>query len=185
MPEIKGTALIDTIKAIKARSGEEKFAGIVRLLNGEARSMLEGRISPSSWYSLDAFADFLEVVVRETSGGKREALIGNSEKVIEAQLKGIYKVFIRLGSPAFIIKRIAAVHATYFNGIEIVPQLKDSNEAVIKYVGFQSRHEIMGYTIIGFFRKALQMSGAKEVAVNFSVPISAGRGHAELAISWA
>lgn len=185
MAEIKGTALIDSIKAIKARAGEEEFARIVKQLNGEAKSIFEGRVSPSSWYSLDAFVDFLEVDLRETAGGAREVLIARSEKVIEAQLKGIYKVFIRLGSPSFVIKRIAAVHATYFHGIEIAPQLKDSNEAVIRYVGFQSRHEVMGYAIIGFFRKALEISGAKDVKVGFSVPISADQGYAELTITWA
>lgn len=185
MAEIKGTALIDTIKAIKARAGEQEFARIVGLLEGEAKTIFENQISPSSWYSLDAFVEFLETDIRETANGEREVLIARSEKVIEAQLRGVYKVFIQLGSPAFVVKRIAAVHATYFRGINIIPELDDSNEAVIKYAGFASRHEIMGYAIIGFFRKALQISGAKQVKVEFSIPISAGADYAELIITWA
>jgi hypothetical protein len=39
-------------------------------------------------------------------------LIGRSEKVIEGQLHGIYRVFVKLGSPEFVIKRISAVHST-------------------------------------------------------------------------
>jgi len=52
-------------------------------------------------------------------------------------------------------------------------------------MGFQSQHEIVGYAIIGFYRKALEISGAKQVAVNFTVPISAGGEYAELKITWA
>ncbi len=183
--EIKGTALIDTIKAIKARAGEQEFARIVEQLDGETKSIFESRISPSSWYPLDAFVQFLETDIRETANGDREVLIARSEKVIESQLRGIYKVFIQLGSPGFVIKRISAVHATYFHGVNIIPELDDSNVAVIKYAGFASRHEIMGYAIIGFFRKALEISGAKQVKVEFSIPISAGGDYAELLITWA
>jgi hypothetical protein len=183
--EIKGTALMDTIKAIKARAGEQEFARIVSLLDGDAKAIFESPISPSSWYSLDAFVEFLETDIRETAHGDRTVLIARAEKVIEAQLRGVYKVFIQMGSPAFVIKRIAAVHATYFRGVNIIPELDDSNLAVIKYAGFASRHEIMSYAIIGFFRKALDISGAKQVKVEFSIPISAGGDYAELLITWA
>jgi hypothetical protein len=94
-------------------------------------------------------------------------------------------MFIKLGPPAFVIKRIASVHATYFNGVHIIPEVDDSNEAVIKYLGFESRHEILSYAIIGFYRKTLQISGAKQVTTKFTVPISAGGDYAELKITWA
>lgn len=184
MAEIKGTVLIDSIKAIKARGGDAEFQKIINELGGEARSIFEGRISPSSWYPLDAFAEFLEADIRETAGGAREALILRAEKVIEAQLRGIYRVFIKYGSPMFVVKRIAAVHATYYNGIEIMPQAHDSNGATIRYAGLKKRHEIIGYGIIGFFRKALEISGARNIAVKFTVPISDEREYAELTITW-
>jgi hypothetical protein len=185
MAEIKGTVLIDSIKAIKARGGEAEFQKIVNQLSEGSRRVFEGRISPSSWYPLDAFAEFLEVDIRETAGGVREILITRAEKVIEAQLKGIYRVFVKYGSPMFVVQRIAAVHATYYNGIDILPEARDSHGAIIRYVGLRKRHEIMGYGIIGFFRKALEISGAKDISVKFTVPISDDKEYAELAISWA
>ena len=42
----------------------------------------------------------------------------------------------------------------------------------------------MGFAIVGFFRKALEISGAKDVAVRFAVPIEAGQEFAELSITW-
>jgi len=185
MAEIKGTVLIDSIKAIKARGGEAEFQKIVQQLSEEARAIFEGRISASSWYPVDAFADFLEADIRETANGVREVLITRAEKVIEMQLKGIYRVFIKYGTPMFVIKRIAAVHATYYHGIEILPQAHEGNGATIRYMGLRKRHEIMGYGIIGFFRKALEISGAKDIAVKFTVPISDEREYAELTITWA
>jgi len=93
MAQIKGTVLIDSIKAIKARGGESEFQKIVSGLSEESRAIFEQRISPSSWYPVDAFAEFLEADIRETAAGVREALISRAERVIEAQLKGIYRAF--------------------------------------------------------------------------------------------
>ena len=185
MPEIKGVTILQSIDSIKARGGENEFANIVAQLDPEARSMFEQPIDPWGWYPLDSFAAFLEADVRITAGGDPQVLVARSEKVIEKQLRGIYRMFIKLGSPAFVIKRIASVHETYFKGIHFIPEFDDSKQAVIKYIGFESRHQIIGYAIIGFYRKALEISGAKQVTVNFTVPISAGGDYAELKITWA
>ncbi len=183
MAQIKGTVLLDTIAAIKARAGANELAKIVSGLNEEARSLFEGPIYSSTWYPLDAFVNFLEVDIRETANGVREVLSERSEKVIEKQLSGIYKIFVKVGTPEFVIKRIAAVHATYFEGVRIIPEMSD-HKAVIQYVGFQKQHEIMEYGIIGFYRKALELCGAKNVALHFSVPIAKGDTYSELKISW-
>ncbi|HMD10588.1 MAG TPA: hypothetical protein VKH63_23865 [Candidatus Acidoferrum sp.] len=42
----------------------------------------------------------------------------------------------------------------------------------------------MGFAIVGFFKKALEISGAKDVAIYFSVPIEEGKGYSELSIAW-
>jgi hypothetical protein len=166
---IKGTVLIDTIAAIKQRAGEAEFAKIVAHLGAEARDIFAATVQPSTWYPLDAFVEFLEVDIRETANGDREVLAKRAEQVIESQLRGVYKVFVKFGSPAFVITRIAAVHATYFQGVQIIPEI-EHNKALIKYIGFAKHQDIMGYTIIGFFRKALEISSAKGGAVKFTVP---------------
>ena len=183
MAQIKGTVLIDTIAAIKERAGEAEFAKIVAHLDADGRNIFGATVHPSSWYPLDAFVEFLEVDIRETANGKREVLAKRAERVIESQLRGIYKVFVKFGSPGFVITRISAVHATYFQGVQIIPEI-EPHKAIIKYIGFAKHHDIMGYTIIGFFRKALEISGAKGAAVNFSVPISEGGSYSELTITW-
>lgn len=184
MAEIKGTVLLDTLAAIRARAGEAELAKIRSLLSEPSRKVFESAIQASSWYPLDVFAEFLEVDLRETANGDREVLIKRSEKVIETQLRGIYRIFVALGSPRFVITRISAVHATYFRGIQIVPEM-DKQSATIKYIGFGKQHGIMECGIIGFFRKALEISGAKQVKLEFSVPISRGEAYSELTITWA
>lgn len=184
MLHIKGTAVLDTLEAIKTRAGKAELDKIISHLDLETREILRQPISPSSWYSCDAYSRFLEADILETAGGNEQELVRRAEAVIEKQLSGIYKMFVRLGSPEFVIRRIAAVHSTYFDGVQIIPEMKGPKSATIQYVGFSRNHRIMGFVILGFFRKALEISGAKEVSVHFTVPIEAGEKFCELALSW-
>lgn len=88
-------------------------------------------------------------------------------------------MFVRLGSPEFVIRRIAAVHSTYFDGVQIIPEMKGPNSATIQYVGFPRGHRIW-FVILGFFRKALEISGAKKVDVHSRFPLMPERNP----VSW-
>lgn len=184
MVQIKGSAIKETIAQIKRRSGEAALQKILGLLDEETRKIFESEIFSSSWYSLDLFTRFLEVEIKVLANGNEEMVTRGSEAVIERQLRGIYKAFVKLGSPEFVIKRIAAVHATYFQGVPIDVKLEGDNRALVKYTGFEKQHRIMGFAIVGFFKKAMEISGAKDVALHFSTPIEEGKGYSELSIAW-
>jgi hypothetical protein len=184
MVQIKGSAIKETIDQIKSRAGEAAFQKILGLLDEETRKVCEGEVFSSTWYSLDLFTRFLEIEICVLADGKEEMVTRGSEAVIERQLRGIYKAFVKLGSPEFVIKRIAAVHATYFQGVPIEVQLQGNNRALVKYTGFAKQHRIMGFAIVGFFKKALEISGAKDVVIHFSVPIEEGKTYSELSIAW-
>lgn len=181
--DIKGRVLLDTLAAVRERSGEQELAKIIKSLSNESRKVFESSILFSEWYPLDAFTEFLEVNIRETANGDREVLAKRSEKVVESQLRGVYKIFVRLGSPKFVISRISAVHETYFRGVKIIMEF-ERHSATVRYVGFQKEHNIMEQVVIGFFRKALAMSGANRVELKFTVPIAQAGPYSELAISW-
>jgi len=183
LADIKGRVVLDTLAAVKERAGEQELSKIINILSEESRKVFESPILFSDWYPLDAFAEFLEVDVRETADGDREVLATRSEKVVESQLRGVYRIFVRLGSPRFVITRIAAVHQTYFKGVKIVPEV-EGHAATIKYFGFQRQHNIIEDVIIGFFRKALEMSGAKRVDLKFTVPVAQAGPYSELTIIW-
>jgi len=181
--DIKGRVLLDTMAAIKIRAGEQELSKIIKGLSDSSRAVLESPILFSEWYPLDAYAEFLEADVRETANGDREALAQRSEKVVEAHLRGVYRIFIKLGTPRFVISRISGVHETYFRGVKINPEF-EGHTARIKYFGFQTRHSIMEPIIMGFFRKALTISGANQVDLQFTVPIAQAASYSELTVTW-
>jgi hypothetical protein len=183
MVQIKGATIRGTIDQIKRRAGAQAFQKILGLLDEHTRKIFEGEIFASTWYPLDNYTRFLEVEIRVLANGREEAVMRGAEAVNERQLKGIYKGFVKVGSPEYVIERIAAVHMTYFQGVSVDVELPEPRKALIKYTGFEKQHRIMGFAIIGFFNKALELSGASHAVVYFTTPIEEGRGYAELSIA--
>jgi hypothetical protein len=184
MVQIKGSIVVDTVRAVKTRASEEEYAKILSLLNNEARKVFEKEVFSSTWYSLDDFMNFQKAFIHVLFGRREEILIRGSELLFEKQLEGIYKAFIKQGSPEFLLKRLAAVHQTYYKGVSVEVEMDSACKATVRYTGFEKQHHLAEYGIIGFFRKALEISGAKNVAAEFTNKISAGTGIADLSLTW-
>jgi hypothetical protein len=184
MVEIKGIPIIDSLEAVRRRDGQEALDRITQQLDGDAKRLMEAKLLPNAWYSLDAFAKFLEVDVRLTAGGNESLLVGRAEAVVEHQLRGVYKVFARLSSPHSILKRLATIHSTYFRNAEVRFESTGERQAIVEYGGFMSQHRIMRPVLVGFYRKALEVCGAKAASVSFLPPGPDGAPSWALRLTW-
>ena len=187
MAEIKGIALKDAINAMKAAFGEEGYLKIISGIDEETRNLLSKKIILSSnWYPIDALIKLLEAEVREKYFGASTVLIERSEKIVRKQLSGIYRVFVRFGSPEFIAKKVARMNKTYFRGITGEARMIAPRKFASRYYGFKNSHKIFENVLIGFFKAALELSGAKNIHAEFTSPISTSEqtGYAELEITW-
>lgn len=180
---LKGTSFQDAIAAVKRREGERRYREIVAALPVESRRVFEGVLAPTSYYPLDAFVAFLEAGLR-LSGDDERILIKRSEAVAEHQLGETYRAFIRPGAPHLIMERIATIHRTFFAGAQVDVERTSERSATARYVGFRKEHRLIEYIQIGFYRKALDLCGARGVVVEATVPLAAGLDHSELSISW-
>ena len=106
MVQIKGSAIQETLKQILRRSGDDALNKILALLDDQARTVLKREIFASTWYPLDVFTRFLEMEIKVLAAGDENMVTRGSEAVIERQLRGIYKAFVKLGSPEFVIRKL-------------------------------------------------------------------------------
>jgi hypothetical protein len=186
MVSIKGSAVIDSLSSVRARLGEAGIEQILGLLDPETRGFFREEVmtaQSTAWVPLDRFVEFLKADLIVSDGGREEALIGRAEATIERQLRGIYRVFVRLSRPDSIVERIAAVNTTYFQGVGIERHLEEG-KATVRHLGFQMNHHLMEYVILGFYQKALQLCGAKAVEAQFTKHIRDGGPYAELQLAW-
>lgn len=181
--QIKGLAVAGTVTRIKEKYGGDTFQRILNEMNEEDQKIMGGNLLPSVWYSLDTFSNFLNAEVKVLYGGDASKLQLGSAEIVSKQLKGIYKFFVKLGSPEFIIGRISSIHNSYFNGIALEKEINDG-EFVGRYTGYKSGQAVFEEVIIGFYKKALELSGAKNIEAKFDVPIDSGNDFAQITVSW-
>lgn len=184
MVEIKGSVLNEAIKSIRAHYGEQAYETILEKLDPEARAFFkQTTILSSNWYSFDSFFKFLEADMGVTIGGE-EKLIQRAEMLIERQLNGIYKPFVKPGEPRYLLSHVGVILQTYYRGITIETSFPSAGKAVFKYFGFEKRHRLIELTFIGFYRKALEVSEAKNIDVKCTTSIGEGKGYFILTVHW-
>jgi len=185
MIEIKWTAVADAIKAVKERNGLKVFGTIIGRMTAESREVFEGgTVLPLQWYPLDAFVQFLEMDLEVTAGGDEQELIRRSEELIERQLSGVYETFVKGKTPKSVLSGLSAIHQTYFRGVDVEIEFLAPGKAIVKYLGFAKQHRLIGLVIIGFYKKALQLCGAKGITIECKTPIEEGKGYFELSLGW-
>jgi len=181
--QIKGTVLIDAIQSLKQRRGQQVFEHVVASLEQPFRALLSDVVYPMAWYPLEGLTAFVAAGLC-LSGEPEGQLVQRAEAVVEQQLRGIYRIFIKLGSPEFVIKRLSAVHRTYFAGVLVEVVKLRPGYAQVRYTGFGPEHRLVEYMLLGFYRKALTISGARDLEVTVTVPLTDELPHCELTLTW-
>lgn len=182
--EIKGSAIVGTITQIKKLYGESEYQNLLGLLNENDKKIFNATILASLWYPINSFVNLLEADVSYFHNGNREQLQKGTEDIVSKQLSGIYKLFVKLGSPEYIVKKIGLINNSYFRGIDLEIVSSDTGNYIGKYYGFDKNHHIFEYIITGFYKRALEISGAKNIKIKFTTPISAGKDFAEIQVNW-
>jgi hypothetical protein len=183
-PAIKGRVVCETIASIRSRAGDAAYERLLASLDAASRAAFDGGLVVSQWFPLDAFVRLVEAAIAQLNRGDETSLQRGTEAIVERQLRGVYSMFIRSGSPDAVLRKIAAVHETYFSGVEVAIASCEGRSAVLRYTGFEPQHRLMQHVLVGFYRKALEVSGATRVAVSFTRPIGDPAGHTELVVRW-
>jgi hypothetical protein len=184
MVEIKGAVVNGSMIAVKKRSGDQVYNNIISQLDEQTRQLFEKPIANTDWFPLDYFLKFLELDIKLTANGDEHELQIRAEALNEKQIKEIYKIFVKVGSPEIIIKHHSMVHQGYFKGVSIKITFDGSNKVIIKYIGFEKQHRLMEPAIVGYYKKALEISVATDIHTKFLTSIGENKGYCELEITW-
>ena len=184
MVEIKGAVVNGSIHAIKVRNGEEAYNTIISRLDEQTKQLFENPISDADWYPLDLFLKFLEKDIELTANGDENELEKRSGALNEKYIKEVFGSFVRYEPPEFFIRHHSILHHAYFRGVSMKMKFDEPNKAVITYIGFEKQHRLVAPTIIGYYKKVLEVSETKDVNAKYLVPIEEDKGFCELEITW-
>ena len=183
-PRIKGVMLRDYVRFIQAEHGDAALDGTLRGVSSDlATALREGHIFTGNWYPLAWYRD-LHAAGRRATGLGLELARAKGAYGMHQNLHGIYKIFILVTTPAFLISRAGRLFNTHYEvgTMEVVQAIHGRAEAhCTGCVGFD---ENVWHGLIGACEAALKIAGAEELRVEVVSGARTGDEEMRMVATW-
>lgn len=180
---VKGAVIKPTLEFVK-RNHPDSYNAWLGLLSPECREILE-QGSVTSWYPLRlAMIEPTETLCQMLPDRGEDLAWDLGRFSADFALRGIFRIFVRLGSPAFIIKRASRVFANYYTNAVIRIPDSGPNHAVVHITEFPEPHRLVDRRICGWMERACEISGASDVKSEIISSLADGSPLTEFRFTW-
>ncbi len=181
--EVKGIAVVTLPQYVKGKF-PSRYNEWFNALSEESKYIMKNPLA-AQWYLMDhALIEPTRKICDIFHGG---SLIGAYDCGVfsaDYSLKGIYKVFVKIGSPSFIIKKAGRILPTYYNPSEMELVKLESDHADLRISEFENWNPYIAERIRGWITRAIEISGGKSVDVQVMESKESGRTIRNIKINW-
>ncbi len=183
--EIKGTALIAIRDYVKSNY-PERYDEWLGKLSEKSREIYTGAIDSSKWYpiTIAGIEPTRKAIEMFFQGDYQKGAWEAGKFSAQKALTGIYKIFVKASSPGYIIQRASRIFATYYQPCKMEVLDKTDKSVVLEISNMTESDIVIEYRIGGWIEKALEISGANNISVNFPKSIAKGDTVTQLAVTW-
>lgn len=183
--EVKGIALKTTRDFVK-KNFPDQYKNWHNNLPEPTRQMYDGVIDVTKWYPIkESYLVPIDAISKQFY--KSDArLCGDTIGYFSAEvaLKGIYKVFLLIAKPGFLIQRASKIISTYYRPSEVEAFTISSNSAGIRITEFKDMDLALEYRFGGWCKRALELSNCSGVKYKIEKSLAKGDECTEIAFSW-
>jgi hypothetical protein len=183
--EVNGAAVLSLPLFIKAEHGEEAFQRWLDSLPEQARNVFSTPIFQSAWYPMK------EILVEPTKkicelfyGGDLKGAWDCGRYSADHGLRGIYKIFVRLSSPEFLINKASIILPTYYRPSKMKVIENAKGHAIVRVIEFPEMDKVIELRMAGWMERALEISGCKDVHMKLICSLTEGAPYTEFEGSW-
>jgi hypothetical protein len=182
---IKGVGLKNYITFIKETFGEDGFQKVLQSLNEEQRKIITEPILVNRWYDIELIVTIQKAMVTVLSNGDESILVRASAWNAKNTLHGVYRIFLRISDPGFMIRRAQTILRNHY-GQEVVVEVAETSPRNLKGIvrGFQQHQWPVEVGIMGWIQGASALTSAKNVNIRITTSLREGKGYFELAGTW-
>ncbi len=183
--EIKGTAVI-AIRDYVKRNHPEQYTDWLGKLSEESREIYSAVIDSSKWYPIgSAGVEPTKIAIEMFFRGDYEKGAWEAGKFsAQKALTGIYKIFVKASSPGYIIQRASRIFATYYQPCQMDVLERTDTSVLLEISNMTESDVVIEYRIGGWIEKALEISGAKKVTIDYPKSIARGDTVTQMNINW-
>jgi len=183
--EVKGAAIITIPLFIKERFGEGGSNQWINALTPGARKIYPASVLVSSWYPLK---EFLIEPIRKMCdlfyAGDLKGARESGRFSADYSLKGIYKIFVKLGSPEFMLRRAGTILPIYYTPSEMKVVECRKGGGMMQITKFPDMDRVLEIRIAGWMERAIEISGGKQPDIKITKSLTMGDPLSEFLATW-
>ncbi|MBL8952598.1 MAG: DUF2378 family protein [Myxococcaceae bacterium] len=164
MPKIRGSAFIPRINYLKANHADT-WPAVSKSVTPQTRELLDVHPLATGWYPFETFVDLMQVADRICGAGDLELVSKLGHQAATANLSTVLRIFIRLGSPDYILGKASKVWNMYHDSGRAETESLGPRSIAFQVHDFAAPHEVLCVTLRGWVRAYLEATGCKAVVV--------------------
>ncbi len=166
MSHVKGSAFSSRIKWTQLNQGESGLQRLAGEVSDNLADLLDQGAVMSQWYPFELFIELNQAIDRTFGKGDLALVRQLGRHGADANLTTIYRLFFKVGTVKWIMARAARLwHMHYDSGRMIVYQAP-GKEVTLQIKDFVEPHEIHCMAVQGWAERSVELSGARDVALD-------------------
>lgn len=173
---LKMIAHRDALAFAQVRFGVSGLGRVLSTLSEEDRrtATLDAKLI-NNWVDVDVHSRLLEAIVRE-NGGRDQVLTSLGEYLATEQLRGVYRVFLLVVSPDFMLRRSSQIFRTYYDGGTMEAVTLAPGRVECTFGGFHAKERLLELSIAGWIKGASALTNAQDLRVEVTTSVVEGLG---------
>ncbi|UXP32176.1 hypothetical protein N6H18_17695 [Reichenbachiella agarivorans] len=181
--EVRGI-MLRGIHDYASQKHKEKYNEWLSKLPQQSSALLEN-LSNTAWYNIeDALLKPLEVLCGLIYSDPLRGSWEIGRYSAETGLTGIYKVFVMVSTPTFILKRAPRILTTFYNPSELKIEESSSKGILVRCTKLPVNSELIEHRIAGWIEKAGEICGCVNMKVEIVSSMAKGDQVFDLKASW-
>lgn len=180
---VKGTAIAARVAWVRERH-PDAWEPFLAALAPATRDVAAAPVLKSAWYPLAAFLDLNLAADRLLGKGDLALVREIGRYAASANMPTVYRLFYRLGSPEYVLKKAAALWQAHYDAGRAELREGGPGRAELVVTGVQTPHPALCRSVEGFMERAIELTGAKDVKVAESGCLAAGGAACVFVAAW-
>jgi uncharacterized protein (TIGR02265 family) len=164
MQKIKGSVLRARLAFVEQQFGKSALQRVLASLSSEDQTELSA-VGPSAWFAFALGRRLDDAIVTVLAGGKREFFERLGEASAEKNLATIHKSFLVYGDPHAFLEKAPHIYTHYYQTGRREYVRTGETEGVMTTFDAETFSSADCLTVIGWYKKALELCGARGVKI--------------------
>ena len=182
--QVKGSVVKSVSEFVKSEHSSG-FEAWLKKLPQASHSIYTKPILATDWYPVDEGVIIPTRLISDLFfSDPKKAAWASGRYSAHTALTGIYKVFVLISTPAFMMSTARKILAAFYDPTSLEVVRSDSKSMCIHITQMPKPDLVLEHRIGGWTERALEICGCKQLKIKITKSMAAGDAYTEYDISW-